>query len=118
MIQGTLPRVPFADLKNEILGRGYDLSVVFIGVRRSQELNRIHRKKDRPANILTFPLSKNEGEIFITPSQARKDAPKFRRSYREFIADLFIHGLFHLKGDAHGSTMKKHETRVRKKFNL
>jgi rRNA maturation RNase YbeY len=118
MVKGTIPHVPFAALKDEILGPAYDVSLVFIGAKRSQELNRIHRKKDKPANILTFPLSKTEGEIFITPSEARKDAAKFERTYRQFIADLFIHGLFHLKGNRHGSTMSTHETRVRKKFHL
>ena len=118
MTKGKLPSLPFKRIKEEILGSSYEISLVFVGLSRSRILNRTHRDKDAPANILTFPLSAKDGEIFITPAVAKKDAPKFNRTYTKFLADLFIHGLFHLKGDAHGSRMKRHEADVRKKFHL
>ena len=116
--KGKLPSLPFRRIKEEILGVTHEVSLVFIGKNRSRMLNRTHRHKDAPANILTFPLGVKDGEIFITPAIAKKDAPKFNRTYTKFLADLFIHGLFHLKGDAHGSRMKRHEADVRKKFHL
>lgn len=118
MTKGKLSSLPFKRIKEEILGKDYEVSLVFVGRGRSQTLNREHRSKDAPANILTFALSKTDGEIFISPAEAKKDAPKFERTYRQFLADLFIHGLFHLKGDAHGSRMKVHEADVRKMFHL
>ncbi len=116
--KGKLPSLPFKRIKEEILGMDYEVSLVFVGANRSRTLNKTHRDKNAPANILTFPLGAHDGEIFITPSEARKDAQKFGRTYKKFLADLFIHGLFHLKGDMHGSRMKRHETLVRRKFHI
>lgn len=118
LTKGKLPRLPFLDIKNAIVGPDYELSVVFIGDKRSADLNRIHRGKDKPANVLSFPLSKTEGEIFLNPKRARKEAGKFGDSYKQFLAYLFIHGLLHLKGFDHGSKMESEERRFRKQFGL
>lgn len=116
--KGKLPRLPFVDIKNSVLGKKYDLSLVFIGNRLSRRLNREHRDKDKPANVLSFPLSKESGEIFIDVKEATKQAPSFEVSPSKFLGQLFIHGLFHLKGFDHGSTMEKEEEKIRKKFTL
>ena len=116
--KGKLPRLPFELIKNEILGKKYDLSVVFIGDKRSQTLNKTHRNKNKPTNVLSFPLSKNEGEIFINTNQCKKDASSFDMNYENFVGYIFIHGLLHLKGLEHGSTMEKAETKVCKKFKI
>ncbi len=108
-IRENLPKIPFEKLKNKILGKHYDLSLVFIGESKSRSLNKKYRGKDTPTNILTFPLSKTSGEIFITPRVAKRDAPLFNQSYREFLMTLLIHGLLHLKGFRHGSRMEKSE---------
>ena len=116
--QVSTPRLPFEEMKDKILGKGYILSLVFIGEKRSRDLNKRYRSKDAPANILTFPLGASEGEIFITPLQIRKGMKKFDLNYKEFFALLFIHGLLHLKGKAHGSTMEREEELWLKKFNI
>jgi probable rRNA maturation factor len=116
--KGKLPRLPFCDIKNTILGEQYDLSLVFIGSRLSRKLNQEHRGKDKPANILSFPLSKESGEIFIDIKEATKQAPDFEVSAPKFIGQLLIHGLYHLKGFDHGSRMEKGEEEIRKIFKL
>ncbi|MDO8510252.1 MAG: rRNA maturation RNase YbeY [bacterium] len=117
--KGKLPRLPFQALKNEVLGPHYDLSLVFIGRTRSRSLNRRYRGKDRPTDVLSFPIDKHTGEIFISPEQAKITARKFGYSKsQKFLAFLFIHGLFHLKGYEHGSTMENEELKVRKKFGI
>lgn len=118
MTKDTLPRVSFAEIKNEILGEKYNLSLVFCGSRKSKELNRTYRDKDHPTNVLSFPLDKNNGEIFITPAVAKKEAVKFNKNYKNFVGFLFIHGCLHLKGMEHGSTMEKAETKFQKKFRI
>lgn len=116
--KGKLPRLPFLKMKNAVLGEHYELSLVCVGNRTSRQLNSIYRAKDRPTNILAFPLRKNEGEIFIDLKISRLDAPLFERPYRNFIGFLFIHALFHLKGFEHGSNMERKEQVVRKKFGI
>ncbi len=116
--KGKLPRLPFVDIKNEILGKKYNLSLVFIGERRSLKLNQTYRRKTTSTNILSFPLTKTDGEIFITPARARRQMHLFEKNEREFIGFLFIHGLLHLKGMAHGSRMEEAEKKYCKKFHL
>ncbi len=108
----------FADIKNAVLGKNYDLSLVFIGNTRSRSLNRTHRGKDKPTNILSFELSNKSGEIFINLPLSRKESDMFDRSPDNFVLFLFIHGLFHLKGLSHGDTMEKAEAKMRKKFHI
>ena len=108
--KNNTPSVDFLSIKNAGLGQNYSLSLVFIGKKKSQELNLAYRGKNKPTNILSFPLDKKNGEIFITPSVAKKD---------DFsISFLFIHGLMHLKGMTHSSTMEKAEAKLRKKFKI
>lgn len=105
-------------MKQAVLGDKYELSFVFITPQKIQELNRIYRNINKPTDILSFPLSKTSGEIFICKSEARKEAPKFDRSYKNFISYLFIHGLVHLKGYDHGPKMEKVEEKFQKMFKI
>jgi probable rRNA maturation factor len=116
--KSTLPRVPFVNIKNAVLGKNYSLSLVFIGKKRSLKLNSSYRGKNKPTNILSFPLDKNCGEIFITPELAKKESVMFSRKPDNFIVFLFIHGLMHLKGMQHGSRMEEAECKLRKRFNI
>ena len=119
----TRGNVPYKDLPlcaitEKVLGKKYELSLVFVGDTRSRKLNKTYRGKDKPTNILSFELSKTSGEIIINPRLVKKQAPKFERSYSNFLAFLFIHGLYHLKGMQHSSTMEKAEEKIRKIFNI
>jgi probable rRNA maturation factor len=108
----------FRDIKNHVLGKKYDLSLVFIGSARSRKMNRELRGKDTPANVLSFPLSDSTGEIFIDFAHAKKQAPDFEETPKQFLAHLFIHGLHHLKGMDHSEEMETLESKTRKKFNV
>lgn len=116
--KGSLPRLPFASVKDAVLGKKYELSLVIVGDVLSRNLNLQYRGKDKPANVLSFPLTANEGEIFINLKRAKIEAPDFEETYTNFVAHLFIHGLFHLKGYAHGSRMELEEKKVMKKFGF
>ena len=54
--KGKLPRLPFAHIKNRVLGDEYDLSLVFIGDAESKKINKENRGKDYVPNILSFEL--------------------------------------------------------------
>lgn len=113
---GTIPSLPFLAIKETILGKPYDLTVIFCTPKESQERNRAYRNKDYPTNILSFPLSDASGEIYISLSVARRDAKKFEMSYEKFLHLLFVHGCLHLKGHDHGSTMEELENSYLRKF--
>lgn len=116
--KGKLPRLPFASMKNAVLGADYDLSLAFVGNAESKKLNMTYRKADYVPNVLSFEIDDISGEIFINPIEARKQAPEFGRTYSNFIAFLYIHALCHLKGMAHGSRMERTEAEFRKKFGI
>lgn len=112
----SLPALPFAAIASKVLGKNYELSLVFIGSRRSQTLNRTYRHKDKPTNVLSFPYDKHSGEIFIDLAKARSECKKFDSTFIYHVGYLFIHGALHLKGLDHGSTMDREETKLVKTF--
>lgn len=113
-----IPPIPFEAMKDTVLGKEYDLSVVFVSKEKIQSLNKQYRNIDEPTDILSFPLDKESGEIFINIEETKRMAPDFDRPYENFLAFLFIHGLVHLKGYDHGSTMENIEMKYRKVFKI
>jgi len=113
-----MPRVDFHAIKDAILGKKYSLSFTIIEPAKMKTMNLTYRNKNSATDILSFPLSKDEGEIYICPEEAEKEAVKFERDYNNFIVFLFIHGCVHLKGFDHGCTMEELEVEYRKKFNI
>jgi len=116
--RGKVPTLPLCDIKEAILGKNYELSLVVCGETRSQSLNQAHRSINKPASVLSFPLDTHAGEIFICLSVARKRAREFGVSLKDSFAFLFIHGLLHLKGHDHGSTMEKREKDTCRRFGV
>lgn len=116
--KGTLPRVPFASIKDAILGKNYELSISFVGPTLSRTLNATYRGKNKPTNVLSFALSKQSGEVVLCESVMKKEYKKFNMSYKKFVVYLLIHGMLHLKGYDHGSTMENEERKFLKKFSL
>lgn len=116
--RGNIPPVPFAKIKDFAMGKNYSLSLVFIGEKKSRELNNSYRGKDKSTNILSFPLTKKNGEIFITLKVVERQTKSFERKFDNLVAFLFIHGLMHLKGYDHGDTMERLETKLRKQFGI
>ena len=114
----AIPSLPLEQIKNDILGKKYSLSIAFVSPIQSQELNSEYRKKDKPTNILSFSLNKNEGEIVLCVSVIKKEAKekKFDRDFRELLGFLVIHGMLHLKGYEHSSTMEIQENKYDQKY--
>jgi len=81
-----------------------------------QKLNKNYRNKNKPTNILSFPLSKNEGEILICPEVVKTELKKFNRTFAELLGFLVIHGALHLKGMTHSSTMEEVEKKYDQKY--
>lgn len=116
--KAKLPRLAFSVMKDAVLGKKYCLSVAIVSASHMKKLNKSYRGIDKPTDILSFPLSKTEGEIYINIAETRREAKKFDRTFENFFGFLFIHGLVHLKGFDHSSTMERIEARFRKKFGI
>jgi probable rRNA maturation factor len=110
--------LPFSSMKEKILGKKYSLSLVLIGDAKSRTLNRTYREKDYPTNVLSFPLSKETGEIYLTVPRIKIEAKQFEMNEIEFAGYLFIHGLLHLKGYGHGVTMNQLESKYTRLFGI
>jgi len=64
--KNALPKLPFKAIKEAVLGEGYSLNLIIADPDRVKKLNTIYRDKEYATDILSFPLSKDEGEIFIS----------------------------------------------------
>jgi rRNA maturation RNase YbeY len=115
-----IPSLPFAILAEDILGKNYSLSIAFVDEKKSKEINTIYRAKNKSTNILSFVLSKKEGELVLCPSLIKKeseDKNKNRgKNFREYLGFLVIHGMLHLKGMTHSSRMDRAEEKYDQKY--
>jgi probable rRNA maturation factor len=111
------PGVPFLKIAEAVLP-GWEISLVFAGPARAQQLNVALRNKDYVPNVLSYETGKKSGEIIICPSVAKEQAPDYGMSYKHFMAYLFIHGLLHLKGHPHGATMEGKERTFLARFGF
>lgn len=114
----SYPRLPYQEIKDSVLGTQYTLSLIFVGEARARALNTKYRNATYIPNVLSFPLDKKTGEIYITPRMAHKESKKFNMTPRGYIGFLFIHGLLHLKGYPHGATMEKAEKKYCMHYKL
>jgi probable rRNA maturation factor len=110
--------------------------------------NHIYRGKDRPTDVLSFPVvthasngkDKTEtkanvamrhrraaggneylGDIAIAPAVARRNARVLGRSFDQEMRILALHGLLHLMGydhEADNGAMERLEMRLRRKLRL
>jgi len=106
----------FSIMKNDILGKNYSLSIACVDEKTSREINKKCRNKNKPTNILSFPLRKNMGEIVLCPAVIKKDSKNFGKTFSQFLGFLVIHGMLHLKGLEHSSTMEALEEKYDQKY--
>lgn len=96
-------------LEMERVGRSFEVTLVFIGEKKMQELNETWKGGTGPTDVLTFDY----GEIYICEKVATKNAVLDGiKPYIE-ILNLFTHGLLHLKGYTH-ETDEKYEKMMMK----
>lgn len=104
----TAPRFAYTAVTTAILPN-WEISLVFTGPTQARKLNEQLRGRSYTPNVLSYIAGKQSGEIIICLQEAIAQAPKHHMDEREFVLYLFIHGLLHLKGMAHGSTMERCE---------
>ncbi len=115
-----ISRLPLLAIKQDILGKNYSLSVAFVDEKNSQKINKKYRGKNKPTNVLSFVFSKTNGELILCPSLIKKESQdkskNFGKTFRKLFGFLVIHGMLHLKGFEHSSTMSKLEEKYDQKY--
>jgi rRNA maturation RNase YbeY len=112
------PRIPFERIKQFVLGNRYELSLVLCGDALARRMNKEYRRKTYRPNVLSFPISKTEGEIFLNIRKAEREAKQLRIPLSDRLAYLYIHGCYHLKGHDHGDAMDRAEAACMKHFGF
>lgn len=107
----TAPRAAFTSIAAEILPH-WDISLAFVGPAKALSLNKQLRNKEYVPNVLSYSLGKKNAEIIICLAEAKKQAPDFSMSERDFVLYLFIHGALHIKGWVHGARMEACEQKL------
>jgi len=110
-----VPRFAYGKVAATVLP-GWDVSLVFVSTARARALNERLRRKTYVPNVLAYSVGEKNGEVFICLAQAQKQAADYEMTGRIFVLYLFIHGLLHLKGAAHGGTMERSEQKLLARF--
>ncbi len=77
------------------------VALIEISKEKSQELNRRYRKKNKPANVLSFRYGKDYGEILLCPEVIKKEAKLAGNSQKYQMTWMVIHAMLHLGGIHH-----------------
>jgi len=82
-------------------------------------LNRQYRGKDKPTDVLSFPLADELhpfllGDVVISVETATRQAQRRGHSLREELQILLIHGILHLLGYDH-EISRSESIRMRRK---
>ena len=80
-----------------------DVSIALVSDRESRSLNRRWRGKDRPTDVLSFPLQEPGalGEVVISIDTARRQAREGGWSLAIELRRLLAHGILHCRGYGH-----------------
>ncbi len=99
-----------------------ELSIALVDDARIRELNRVHRRKDKPTDVLSFPLHEPFaalrsgdllGDVVLSIDTARRQASKRRRPLLDELTMLLAHGILHLLGHDHRTDREEREMTAR-----
>jgi probable rRNA maturation factor len=100
-----------------------EVSLAFVGEQAIRTLNRKFMKKDKPTDVLSFPLGEKGpdgkfylGDIIIAVPVAVRQAREKGHSLDRELRLLAIHGFLHLLGFDHFVGIEEEERKVYKRF--
>jgi probable rRNA maturation factor len=130
------PRAEIAKWASVALGRraaGREMGVRVVGPAESRRLNSRYRGKDKPTNVLSFPVAplpgtpasvtRPLGDLVICPQVLRTEAREQKKTLRAHWAHLVVHGVLHLIGydherEAEASRMEQREISVLRRLGF
>ena len=113
--------------KYKFLNKKVTFTLLLSNNKNIKKLNKIFRKKNKPTDILSFPIKKNIdkkffylGDIIISYQFMNKPKKISLPEFKKKVAKIFIHGFLHLKGFDHKKNndfdkMQKEEHKI---YNL
>ena len=95
--------------KYKFLNKKVSFTLLLSNNKNIQKLNKIFRKKNKPTDILSFPLTNKVriskqtylGDIIISYNFINKPKSQDLKLFKEKVIKLFIHGFLHLLGFDH-----------------
>lgn len=95
-----------------------EMSVTFVDDEEIHQINKEHRQKDRPTDVISFALEeddlsgfefdleelglpRNIGDLFISVDRTKEQAEEYNHSFERELGFLTIHGFLHLNGYDH-----------------
>jgi probable rRNA maturation factor len=143
VVQVTTRGGPFAGVSAAVVRRraekmlqhlrlsAVELSVALVDDPTIHELNRTYRHKDKPTDVLAFPLQEGGstpkplghdggrapkppgswllGDVIVSIETARRQATRHRRPLLAELTMLLAHGLLHLLGHDHQTDAEERE---------
>lgn len=106
------------------------ISLTLVNDEAIREINREHRGKDKPTDVLSFPLEPEPfsqerllGDIVISIDTARRQAADYDAPLQRELYRLLIHGLLHVLGHDHEKAaerraMEREERRLAKAIGM
>jgi probable rRNA maturation factor len=100
---------------------GMTVVLRFVEEAESRALNRRHRRKDRPTNVLSFVYDDQHGasggDILLCAPVLRREAAQQGKPVAAHCAHLVVHGMLHLQGYDHeqaaeAARMEAHEIAI------
>ena len=94
-------------LAGEKLRGSAEISLLYCTDEEIRALNKAHRRKDTPTDVLSFPCGERAGgvlllgDIVISLATAERQCASSRFGLRDEVRLLFCHGLLHLLGHDH-----------------
>ncbi len=73
------------------------VNIVFVSENEIQKLNKDFRDKNELTDVLSFKLSDEIAEVYISPEYIKKNTKDFEIE----IIRMIIHGILHIKGYEH-----------------
>lgn len=98
-----------------------DVSISFVDDDEMRKLNRNYRHKDKPTDVLAFPLREGDfaehagdllGDIVVSLQTAEKQAQAAGKTTLSEVTMLLAHGLLHLLGWDHDTAKKDRAMRA------
>lgn len=127
-VSSKLESVAREVLKALLITRG-ELSLVLVDEAEMARLNRQHRARKGPTDVLSFPLDSREeshdatqgppplwGDVVICPAAARQGALQAGHRLEHELCLLVIHGLLHIFGYDHETDQGQMEAKQKELF--